>query len=326
MSIKITIPNTSSDVLTFGSANTPTAAQIAGIDSGSSNGQLALYTTASGTSTERVRIDSSGNVGLGVTPSAWGGSYKGFQVAATGAFASNGSNGTVIAHNAYYDGTNDKYLITGAASRVFQFNGGVRFDLASSGSAGSNISFTQAMTLDASGNLLVGKTVSNDVTVGGYILPTGQYGATMAASTNASSTYNVYSTGASNYRFYVGMGGTVYATVTTISGISDIRYKENIRDLDDGLDVVMALKPRKFDWKEGKGADTKNARGFIAQEFETVFPDLIDTWKDEAPEGEEPYKSVRADLIPVLVKAIQEQQALITQLQADVAALKGASA
>jgi hypothetical protein len=62
MGIKITIPNTSSDTLTFGSANTTTAAQIAGIDSGSSNGQLALYTTASGTSTERMRIASTGEL------------------------------------------------------------------------------------------------------------------------------------------------------------------------------------------------------------------------------------------------------------------------
>jgi len=65
MSIKITIPNSSSDVLTFGSGNTPTAAQIAGIDSGSSNGQLALYTTASGTSTEAMRINAEQNVGIG---------------------------------------------------------------------------------------------------------------------------------------------------------------------------------------------------------------------------------------------------------------------
>jgi hypothetical protein len=74
----------------------------------------------------------------------------------------------------------------------------------------------------------------------------------------------------------------------------------------------------------GKGKDIKGDRGWIAQEFEQVFPDLIDEWKDPAPEGEDPYKSVRADLIPVLVKAIQEQQAIITQLQADVAALKAA--
>jgi hypothetical protein len=118
------------------------------------------------------------------------------------------------------------------------------------------------------------------------------------------------------------MGGTVFATSTTISAISDQRLKENIRDLDAGLAEVMALKPRLYDWKEGKGADIKNARGFIAQEFEEVFPDLIDEWRDPAPEGEEPYKSVRQDLIPVLVKAIQEQQQMIETLQAKVAALE----
>ncbi len=143
-------------------------------------------------------------------------------------------------------------------------------------------------------------------------------------STNSYVGYSLYSTGAAAYRFYVGMGGTVYATSTTISAISDIRFKENVRDLDVGLDAVMALKPRLYDWKKGKGADIKNARGFIAQEFEEVFPDLIDEWKDPAPEGEEPYKSVRADLIPVLVKAIQEQQAIIETLTARITALEQA--
>jgi hypothetical protein len=120
----------------------------------------------------------------------------------------------------------------------------------------------------------------------------------------------------------VGYGGTISATSATITALSDQRLKENIQDLDVGLDKIMALQPRKFDWKAGKGTDKKGVRGFIAQEFEQVFPDLIDTWKDPAPEGEEPYKSVRADLIPVLVKAIQEQQALITTLTARVAALE----
>ena len=50
---------------------------------------------------------------------------------------------------------------------------------------------------------------------------------------------------------------------------------------------------------------------------------MIEEWKDPAPEGEEPYKAVNANLIPTLVKAIQEQQALITQLQADISTLKG---
>ena len=85
----------------------------------------------------------------------------------------------------------------------------------------------------------------------------------------------------------------------------------------------MALKPRKFDWKEGKGKNIKGDRGWIAQEFEQVFPDMISTWKDEPPEGEEPYKSVGADLIPVLVKAIQELKAELDATKAEVAALKG---
>jgi hypothetical protein len=143
-----------------------------------------------------------------------------------------------------------------------------------------------------------------------------------AATTSAAETYSMYSTGAAAYRFYVDWAGTVYATNTTISAISDQRFKENIRDLDVGLDAIMALKPRKFDWKDGKGKDKKDDRGFVAQEFEQVFPDLIDEWKDPAPEGEEPYKSVRQDLIPVLVKAIQEQQAMIKTLEAKIAALE----
>jgi hypothetical protein len=49
---------------------------------------------------------------------------------------------------------------------------------------------------------------------------------------------------------------------------------------------------------------------------------MIEEWKDPAPEGEEPYKAVNANLIPSLVKAIQEQQALITALTARIEALE----
>jgi Chaperone of endosialidase len=194
---------------------------------------------------------------------------------------------------------------------------------------GISVNATERMRIDVSGNVIVGKTTSATGTAGFNINPAGNgtniplVNSSGADSTNNAVTYQVYSTSAGAFRFYVGYGGTVYATSTTISGVSDQRFKENIVDLDAGLDKILALKPRKFDWKEGKGANTKNARGFIAQEFETVFPDLIDEWKDPAPEGEEPYKSVRADLIPVLVKAIQElnskvdaQATTIAELQA----------
>jgi hypothetical protein len=182
---------------------------------------------------------------------------------------------------------------------------------------------TERMRIDSSGNLLVGKTATNVGVVGTEIQPSGLIVNTLAASANGTgSTLNVYSTGAAAYRFFVGMGGTVNATSATITQISDQRLKENIRDLDDGLEKVLALKPRKFDWKENKGENIKNARGFIAQELELVFPDMISEWIDTPPEGEEPYKSVNANLIPTLVKAIQEQQALIQSLTTRITALE----
>jgi hypothetical protein len=168
--------------------------------------------------------------------------------------------------------------------------------------------------------LLVGKTATS---AGGSGCVFNANGNTLFTITDSvSDSLNLYNDTASAYRFYVTNGGTVYATNTTISAISDQRHKENIRDLDVGLDAILALKPRKFDWKAGQGKDIKDDRGFIAQEFEQVFPDLVDEWKDPAPEGEEPYKSVRQDLIPVLVKAMQEQQAMIEELKAKVAQLE----
>ena len=190
---------------------------------------------------------------------------------------------------------------------------------------------TEAARIDSSGNFLAGNTVASSATNAGFKFLKSAEGAgndrtaiVFDSSSNSQIPFTLYSTGAGAYRFYVGAGGTISATSTSITAISDQRLKENIRDLDDGLASVLALKPRKFDWKEGKGANIKDARGFIAQEFETVFPDMIEQWLDPAPEGEEPYKAVNANLIPTLVKAIQEQQALITQLTARITALESA--
>ena len=181
---------------------------------------------------------------------------------------------------------------------------------------------TERMRITAAGAILMA-TVSTSVNDVGYIFdPSGQSFVSVNASTSATNTLHVYSTNASAYRFYVGMDGTVNATNTTISAISDQRLKENVRDLDTGLNEIMALQPRRFDWKTGKGKNIQNDQGFIAQEFEQVFPEMISEWIDPAPEGEEPYKAVRADLIPVLVKAIQEQQTIINSLEARLAALE----
>jgi hypothetical protein len=266
--------------------------------------------------TEKMRIDSSGNLGLGVTPSAWVTGSKAFQLGNGGSIFNNTDSTIQVSQNGYVDSGGWKYIANGYASNYFQYQGQHIWRNAASGTAGNAITFAQVMTLDASGNLLVGKTSSSLGVVGVEARPNGEVWSTNAASTDgAGSSYILYSTGATAYRFYVGMGGTVFATNTTISAISDARLKENVQDIDVGLGAILALKPRKFDWKAGKGKDIKGDRGFIAQEFETVFPNLIDEWKDEAPEGEAPYKSVRQDLIPVLVKAIQELTARVQTLE-----------
>jgi hypothetical protein len=194
---------------------------------------------------------------------------------------------------------------------------------APSGTAGNAITFTQAMTLDASGNLLIKATSAggNGITLtGSTVAPS--VGLVGSASAAGNYGFALYSSGAAANRFLVDYAGTIFATNTTISAISDQRLKENVRDLDVGLAQVLALQPRTFDWKEGKGKNIKGDRGFIAQEFKQIFPNLVDEWPDSAPEGEEPYKSVRQDLIPVLVKAMQEQQALIESLTARLNALE----
>ena len=301
---------------------------------GPGSGAMAFYTA----NAERMRIDSSGNVGIGTSSPAAGLDVVKSTLPSISMSTSTANNTTKYSAliSPQYASTSepegmsiigvdnsaaDNNLLIGGYFGEFNAASVIRFYTANSLSTRSG---TERARITSGGDFLVGKTSASASSGVGYqVISTGESNTVMSASANTTTTMSVYSTGAAAYRFYVGLGGTVYATSTTITGISDQRLKENIRDLDEGLDVVMTLKPRKFDWKEGKGAGIKNARGFIAQEFETVLPDMVEEWKDPAPEGEEPYKAVNANLIPTLVKAIQEQQAIITQLQADVAALKG---
>ena len=109
---------------------------------------------------ERARIDSSGNLGLGVTPSAWSGGFKAIQYpgGSVASYAS-GTNLQIEVGNAYYQSSLGTYAYynTGTAPTLYrQISGEHRWLTAPSGTAGNAITFTQAMTLDTAGNLTVG--------------------------------------------------------------------------------------------------------------------------------------------------------------------------
>jgi hypothetical protein len=257
--------------------------------------------------TEVARFNSAGNLGVGTTnPRA--------QISFSNALATAGEPNKI---RIYDDGSTQAYgigLSTSQQNYVVAAGGNHCFYVGNLGSA------TETMRVDSLGNVLVGKTIANDTTLGFWIRNSGS-----AYSAGVDNYWIAYNTSAAAYRFYVSPAGTVNATSTTISAISDQRLKENIQDIDVGLDEIMALKPRKFDWKANKGKNIKGDRGWIAQEFEQVFPEMINEWLDPAPEGEEPYKSVAADLIPVLVKAVQELKAELDTVKAELATLKGAA-
>jgi hypothetical protein len=108
---------------------------------------------------ESMRLDSAGNMGLGVTPSAWTGAFKVLEIGSKGGALAGASGEMDIFNNAYNNGSNYIYGISSYATQ-FQMNnlGQFRWYNAPSGTAGNAITFTQAMTLDASGNLIINDT------------------------------------------------------------------------------------------------------------------------------------------------------------------------
>ena len=124
-------------------------------------GNLFFYTN--GNSSLKATLDSSGNLGLGVTPSAWNTSYKALEIGALGnSLIGFGASDVAISSGGYLSSSGWKYSATNSLGASFyeQYTGQhIWYNKAAvSHTAGDPITFIQAMTLDASGNLMVGTT------------------------------------------------------------------------------------------------------------------------------------------------------------------------
>jgi hypothetical protein len=183
---------------------------------GGQTGYFNIYDNTAGQ--QRLTIDSSGNLGLGVTPSAWSSSMRVLQVAST-ALYNNGFNDTFLGANFYNDtvGTN-RYINSDFAAAYGQVGGAHQWFTAPSGTAGNAISFTQAMTLDVSGNLGVGTTSPSSY---GKFAVIGS-GTTTSVLDNGAAriTDQVVSGGGSYTQYYKDLTPTYVASIGTYSPVS----------------------------------------------------------------------------------------------------------
>jgi hypothetical protein len=109
---------------------------------------------------------------------------------------------------------------------------------------------------------------------------------------------------------------------TSYNTLSDHRLKENIQPMTGALERLAALKPVTYKWK----ADGSDGEGFIAHELAVVCPAAVTGEKDAVDaDGRPKYQGIDVSfLVGMLTAAIQEQQASIEQLKAEIAILKGA--
>jgi len=286
--------------------------------------------------TEVARFDSTGNLGLGVSPSAWVSGSKAIQIGDYSSIGQQSSGSGIFGWNAYQSASGFKYLTTNPALLYQLGNDGVyRWYQAASGTAGNAITFTQAMTLDASGNYFLGTTSNGIATSRASIFNnSSNVTATFAAqSGTAAGTANVIcyhgaasgATAATQISFLNGSAGQVGSitstgSVTAYVTASDYRLKNTVTRMTGALAKVALLKPVTYKWN----ADGSDGEGFIAHELAEVCPHAVTGEKDAIDsDGNPQYQGIDTSfLVATLTAAIQEQQALIQTLTDRITALE----
>lgn len=260
-------------------------------------GALAFETAPNGnigaqTYTERMRFDSSGNLGLGVVPDAWQGSGPGQKVLQLQSFAvSSDVNTSYHTNNAVYTAGAWAYRETKYALMVEYdaATGAMKWSNAPSGTAGTSIGFSQRMALDGSGNLLAGAASGSSHKFAKSSFMTLElenafnaagsrsiYSRLGTNSDDSSSYHLVCETGGANRLFIYGSGNVVN-TNNSYGAISDIKLKENIVDASPKLAKLLQVRIVNYNLKTDP---LHKQLGVIAQELELVSPGLIEESPD----------------------------------------------
>jgi hypothetical protein len=317
---------------------------------------MTFYTGGS----ERVRIDTSGNVGIGTSsPRTYVVGPSRLQVEGLGANEAMGaihrvsdtldapprlvlgrSGGTTIGSMAappsfasigaidfrVSDGTN----FVGAAAIIASLEGAI-----STGNAPSALRFltnnAERMRIDSSGNLLVGDTSFSTTSRLGIKASTANGATNGILVTNSSNTelLRVFSDGGfrtgsatfSPYNLTTGSAANVLVESdgTLKRSTSSLKYKTDVQDATHGLAEVMSLRSVTY---KGKNDGDKVFGGLIAEEVhEAGLTEFVQYADDGTPDA-----LSYGNMVALAFKAIQEQQSIIEQLKAEVAALKGAQA
>jgi hypothetical protein len=321
---------------------------------GTNGANLYFQQTAGGT--VNMTISASGNVGIGTTtPTSrldLGSATGGPLLTITDGYVKHVTSGYVVGSQYYY-GAN-LYGSIAASNTGFNFNtfNGVAMTI-------GNTSYSPYLKFRSGGGTTYGNYIVMDNTADFICLAAGtdagyaygpymqlvgkdRYGANTAgwidyaagnASGNTGYGYHGFYT-ANTLRMAISWTGNIGTTVggTNIYNPSDIRLKRNIVEVPYGLNEILNLKPSKFNWREkfSTSEENKDLLGFIAQEVQTIIPEAVESFGqdvyvkvDEVEYTvENPLRVNEKFIIPVLVKAIQEQQSQITALQAEVETLK----
>jgi len=220
------------------------------------------------------------------------------------------SVGTILGHNINWNGSNYSNINASYGSKFIQMaSNAVYFRRTASGSGNQAASYD--MTITDNGSVCINTTSpinSAHLTVkenDGFVVA------------NTAGLYRqLYMTSAGNLKFWNGSNQGELSSAGAWNDASDVKIKKDIEDINYGLETVKNLKPRKYKMK----VDELQQIGFIAQEIETIIPEVVST--DINRNGEE-YKSLSySHLTAVLAKAIQEQQEIIDDLKARIEVLE----